>query len=329
MARPLRIEYPGALYHVTNRGNERKPIFKDDTDRLAFLELLARSLDVYSVRLYSFVLMSNHFHLLVETPLGNLSQFMRHFNISYTAAFNRRHRRTGHLYQGRYKSFVVDGDDYLAMVSSYIHLNPVKIGAVSKKPVAGQLDLLWKYRWSSLPGFVTPQKRWDFVDYRVVLAETGGDTPSGRRRYKKQIAVDLAEGLPVKERMVAQCLLGDEDFVQRIKEIFLLGGSDREQPALGEVHRYLAQDQILGVIQKVTGNSREQILTEPGPVRQMAMELLYRHGGMNNPGIGKLMGVDYSTVSQGRKRFRERLKEDAGLQRMYKKAEETLSMINI
>ncbi|MGV1099038.1 transposase [Thiovibrio sp. JS02] len=151
-------------------------MFKDDTDRQEFLELLARSLAIYSVKLYSFVLMNNHFHLLVETPLGNLSQFMRHFNISYTSAFNRRHRRSGHLYQGRYKSFLVDRDAYLSMVSRYIHLNPVKIGSNTNKPLAEQLDILWAYKWSSLPGFVSLKKRWTFVDYPVVLAEFGGDT---------------------------------------------------------------------------------------------------------------------------------------------------------
>ncbi|MGV1099037.1 transposase [Thiovibrio sp. JS02] len=329
MARPLRIEYPGALYHVTNRGNERKPIFMDDTDRQEFLELLARSLAIYSVKLYSFVLMDNHFHLLVETPLGNLSQFMRHFNISYTSAFNRRHRRSGHLYQRRYKSFLVDRDAYLSMVSRYIHLNPVKIGSNTNKPLAEQLDILWAYKWSSLPGFVSLKKRWTFVDYPVVLAEFGGDTATGRTKYKKQIAADLAEGLPVKERVVGQTLLGSDDFVQRIKNTYLDAETAREQPALAEVRKYLAQDVILDGICKVTGKTREEVLQTTGPLRQMAMDLLYRLGGMKNPEIGRLLGVDYSTVSQGRKRFRERLDKDKQLQAIYTNAEELLSRIKI
>lgn len=329
MARPLRIEYPGALYHVTNRGNDRKPIFKDDIDRKGFLEILARSLAVYSVKLYSFVLMNNHFHLLVETPLGNLSQFMRHFNISYTSAFNRRHRRTGHLYQGRYKSFLVEEDAYLSMVSRYIHLNPVKIGSNRIKPVAEQLDILWKYKWSSLPGFVALKNRWLLVDYSAVLEEFGGDTSSGRTKYKKQIAADLAEGLPIKERIVGQSLLGSDDFVQRIKNTYLDAASSRELPALAEVRKYLAQDVILESLSKVTGKTREDIVKRTGPLRQMAMDLLYRSGGMKNPEIGKLMGVDYSTVSQGRKRFREQLDKDKELQALYAKIEANLSRIKI
>lgn len=329
MARPLRIQYPGALYHVTNRGNERKPIFRDNADRHAFFEILGRSLTVYSVKLYSFVLMNNHFHLLVQTPLGNLSQFMRHFNISYTSAFNRRHRRVGHLYQGRYKSFLVDSDNYLAMVSRYIHLNPVKVGDIKNKPVAEQLDTLWSYRWSSLPGVLSLKTRWNFVDYTAILKDFGGDTADGRARYKKQIASDLVDGLPVKERIIGQCLLGSDDFIQRIKNTYLEANSSREQPALAEVCTYLARDTIIDVVCRVVEKSRDQILTEPGPSRQMTMDLLYRLGGMTNPGIGKLMGVDYSTVSQGRKRFRERLANDTEWQVRLTKAEDRLSRIKI
>ena len=99
MARPLRIVYPGAYYHVTCRGNERKAIYRDDRDRAVFLDKLKTSLEIYQVRVHAYVLMGNHFHLIVETPRGNLSEFMRHFNISYTSAYNRRHHRVGHLYQ--------------------------------------------------------------------------------------------------------------------------------------------------------------------------------------------------------------------------------------
>ena len=150
MARPLRIQFPGAVYHVTNRGNEKKAIFKDDVDRIAFLEILSRSLETYDTTLYCFVLMSNHFHFLLETPLGNLGEFMRHFNITYTSHYNRRHKRSGHLYQGRYKSLLIDKDDYISVVSRYIHLNPVKVGTLLKKPVTDQLKYLWAYQWPNM-----------------------------------------------------------------------------------------------------------------------------------------------------------------------------------
>ena len=137
MARPLRIQYPGAVYHLTHRGNEKKAIFHDDADRKQFLALLAQSIEIYDVILHSYVLMSNHFHLLAETPLGNLSEFMRHFNITYTSYFNRRYKRSGNLYQGRFKSFLIDKENYLSRVSRYIHLNPVKIKTMNSKTIGG------------------------------------------------------------------------------------------------------------------------------------------------------------------------------------------------
>jgi REP element-mobilizing transposase RayT len=108
MARPLRIEYPGAYYHVTSRGNERKTIFRDDRDRERFLELVGRAVEEFHLRLHGYVLMSNHYHLLVETPKGGLSRALRYLNGVYTQAFNRRHGRVGHLFQGRYKAILVD-----------------------------------------------------------------------------------------------------------------------------------------------------------------------------------------------------------------------------
>ncbi len=142
MARPLRVQYPGAVYHVTCRGNERKEIFRDDKDRSIFIEILGRSTKTYNIRLYSYVLMKNHFHLLLETPLGNLGEFMRHFNITYTGYFNRRHKRSGHLYQGRYKSLVVDKNEYLSVLSRYIHLNPVRINSFMQKTDKEKIDYL-------------------------------------------------------------------------------------------------------------------------------------------------------------------------------------------
>jgi REP element-mobilizing transposase RayT len=329
MARPLRIQFPGAVYHVTNRGNEQKAIFKNDADRRKFLEILSESAATYSARIYSFVLMANHVHLLVETPLGNLSEFMRHFNITYTSYFNRHHRRVGHLYQGRYKSILVDRDEYLSMASSYIHLNPVKVIAARRLPAKEQLDRLWNYKWSSLPGFISARNRFDFVEYGVILADYGGDIPAGRSRYKNQIARDLVEGLPLREKVVGQSLLGGENFVNTITEKFLTVQKEREQPAVGAIRQFVARDEILRVLVEASGRNVETILTEAGPLRQMAMDLLYRHGGMNNPEIGKLMGIDYSTVSQGRKRLRPRIAKEKKLQDILTAVESRLSRIKI
>src|SRR3990172_3795533 len=120
MARPLRLQYPGALYHITARGNERKPVFRSDEDRETFPEILANTIDRYRLIVHAYVLMNNHYHLLLETREANLSRALRDLNGIYTAYFNRRHRRVGHLFQGRYKAILVEKESYLFELSRYI-----------------------------------------------------------------------------------------------------------------------------------------------------------------------------------------------------------------
>lgn len=327
MARPLRIQYPGALYHVTNRGNERKAIFKDDVDREAFLKILSQSIATYSVALHSYVLMANHWHMLAQTSLGNLSEFMRHFNISYTSYFNRRHNRSGHLYQGRYKSFLVELDSYLSQVSRYIHLNPVKVTGFDALSLEERLQYLRNYKWSSLPGFFEAKHRLDFVEYTTVLAEYGGDNRAGRQRYRQQLTDDLTAGLKIKENIVGQSLLGSEGFVTRIQEDFLDIKTDRERPAVAKIHQYLSKDVVLTLVEKELAipDAGQSI----GTNRQIAMTALYKYAGLTNKDIGSMLGLDYSTVSQGRKRLRDKAAKDKRLQVTIERIEAKLSRIKI
>ena len=311
MARALRIQYPGALYHITNRGNEQKAVFKDDVDRNEFLKILSRSIDTYGIILHSFVLMDNHWHILAQTPLGNLSEFMRHFNITYTSHYNRRHKRVGHLYQGRYKSFLVEFDAYLSKVSRYIHLNPVKVSGKQEIPIEQQLKYLLGYKWSSLPGYIGMGSRLKFVEYKTVLAQYGGDTQSGKKKYLDQIKSDLPDDLTIKEQIVGQSILGSESFVTLVKEKYINNGKDRERPGVKKINRYLSMDAVLAVVENETGISR--VLHSTGTTRQVVMAALYNFAGLNNREIGDIMGVDYSTVSQGRKRLRERAEKDKNI----------------
>jgi putative transposase len=132
-----------------------------------------------------YVLMKNHFHLLLSTPEANLPDFMRHFNISYTAVYNRRHGRIGHLYQGRYKAYLVEADSYLLELSRYIYLNPVRIKGTAKKSPKERWSSLVKYRWSSFEGYLHIGKRKPFVNHEVVLEYLGGDNRKGRSEYRK------------------------------------------------------------------------------------------------------------------------------------------------
>ena len=319
MARPLRIQYPGAVNHVTHRGNERRNIYSDDGDRHTFLKILQSGQETYTVILHCYVLMDNHFHLLVETPLGNLAEFMRYLNITYTSYFNRTHRRSGHLYQGRYKSYLIEKESYLSSVSRYIHLNPARIKSIRQKSTGEQLRYLFSYRWSSLPGFANLTKRVDIVNYGYILERFGGDTAGGRAAYKKQIALDLTEGKVIPESIIGKSILGTDQFISMVREKYLPAKKDRERPAIGKILSYVGENKIIAIIADAAKVSREELLTTPGVMRQITMDMLYRHGGLTNPRIGELMGIDYSTVSQGRKRLRHRAKTDADIAMLLEK----------
>ena len=322
MARPLRIQYPGAFYHVTCRGNERQDIFKDDTDRYRFIQILSQSLDSYTVKLHSYVLMSNHFHLLVETPLGNLAELMRKFNITYTGYYNRRHARVGHLYQGRYKSILVERDAYLTVLSRYIHVNPVRIKSKEQAPVTEKIELLNGYPWSSLPGYLNPRKRESFVEYGVVLSAYGPDGAHARKAYREALFADLASGIKILDKVIGQSVIGENAFIEWVTESFLKGEEGREQPSMKSIHSRQAIEVILGSIEAETGKSITTIAREKGVGRQIAMELLYRLGGLKGEEIGRLMGVGYTSVSQERKRLRERLSKDRNLEALVRRIEE-------
>ena len=161
MARPLRIEYPGAYYHVTSRGNEQKDVFKSQRDREKFLDYLKSATMRYGAVIHAFCLMSNHYHLLMETPEGNLSRIMRHINGAYTTYFNVKRKRAGHLFQGRYKAILIEADDYLAELSRYIHLNPVRVGMVERPE---------QYQWSSYQSYTGQCKHPEWLRTDFVLS---------------------------------------------------------------------------------------------------------------------------------------------------------------
>jgi len=207
MARPLRIEFPGALYHVTSRGDRREPIYEDDADRTTFLATLAEVLRRFNWTCYAYCLMTNHYHLVVGTPDGNLSKGMRQLNGMYTQASNRRHHRTGHLFQGRYQAILVDRDAYLLELSRYVVLNPVRARMVKS---AG------RWPWSSFRATVgeAPSPPWLAVE--GVLAQFGNRRAPARRRYRKFVEDGLG-GASVWDDLRQQIFLGDERFVTRMQ----------------------------------------------------------------------------------------------------------------
>jgi len=170
MARPQRIEYEGAVYHVTARGNERRALFTDVRDREYFLATLAESVARFEIRLYLFCLMTNHLHLVVETPRANLGRFMHRLQTAYTVYFNRRHRRCGHLLQGRYGAWLVERNETMLRLSRYVHLNPVFTTAARRQPLSERIALLRQYPWSSYRSYIGREPPRAFVEYAPVLA---------------------------------------------------------------------------------------------------------------------------------------------------------------
>lgn len=324
MTRPLRILIPGGFYHVTCRGNDRRSIFKDDRDRTVFLEKLQGSLATYQVEVHAYVLMHNHFHLMVCTPKGNLSEFMRHFNISYTAAYNRRHRRVGHLYQGRYKAILVDQDSYLLELSRYVHLNPVRIGSYRGSGVVKQVRYLERYRWSSLAGYLSRGKRQFWIHYDMVLGQIGGS----RKKYAEFVADGIGRGYDTPwDNVTGQVVLGQEGFIDAIKGRIAERGRQREQPTV-RGFAAKAAEVVLRAVARQFGATEEQITGKRvtnRDARAAAMEMLYRQGTMSQVEIGKALGgLDYTTVSRERKRLRERAGQSKMIERALSGLEERL-----
>lgn len=314
MVRPLRIDYPHAYYHVTCRGNERKDIFKDDRDRSTFLNKLQLSLDIYSVRLHCYVLMSNHFHLIVQTPKANLSEFMRHFNISYTAFYNRTHQRVGHLYQGRFKAVLVEADSYLLELSRYVHLNPVRLRSMKSRDYKGQLGYLEDYSWSSLNGYLSSRKSKPWVNYQEVLGYLDGS----RKRYARFIEESLQEGYSTPwENLMGQVVLGQEDFWEGLKGKWREGKERvKEQPSL-RVFQSIRPEEILSKVAGYFKLKPTQLMKKRSghrDQRALAMEMMYRHSGIKQREIGRYVGdMMYSTVSHERQRIREVMERDSRL----------------
>lgn len=316
MTRPLRIQYPNAYYHVTCRGNERKEIFRDQEDRKEFFRLLSRSIDIFEVYLLAYTLMPNHFHLLVCTPKGNLSEFMRHFNISYTGAFNRKYHRSGHLYQGRYKALLIDADNYLLEVSRYIHLNPLRMK--SKVPLQKRWQDLLTNDSTSLPGYLNQKHRCAFVHYNIIFGYFGGEGRKSNDEYRKFIAYGLKNKIPNPlEKGKGTGIIGKEDFVFKIKQFFKedkrAKKSTREQPALRELDKSILPEELIEQYAKLAQKNREELTTKrkQSPERAMLMEFLYRFCKITQPEIGKLLGgIDYSAVSLARKRLQLKIQNE-------------------
>jgi REP element-mobilizing transposase RayT len=218
MARPIRIEFAGAVYHVMARGNERRAIFFDDQDRRRFLETVAEMVEQFGVRLHAYCLMPNHYHLVVETPRGNLSQAMGWLQVAYSVRFNHRHRRSGHLFQGRYKAQLVEADSYAQGLVLYVHLNPVRPRSKAAVLPAERARELNRYRWSSHRVYAGWARRPSWLSGQWWAY--WGRGLGAHTAYRRQIA--HAFGRPVDnpwDALRSGLVLGSEQLWRRVKRI--------------------------------------------------------------------------------------------------------------
>jgi len=315
MGRPLRIEYPGALYHITSRGNERKKIFLDDGDRTRFLEILAEYHHRYDIRIHTFVLMGNHYHLILETPQGNLLKVMHGINGRYTGYFNRKYSRTGHLFQGRYKGILVDKDAYLLQLSRYVHLNPAKAGIVEKPE---------HYVWSSYRSFIGKVKRYEWVDYAWILDQFGSDEQKASRYYKQFIDEGLKneQGNPF-IALQGRVILGDETFLEKIRNLLAGKKISREIVERNKLRMIPLPDKIITAVARACGVKEETITKSGGKnnkAKKVAMYLVYRYSGLGNTEIGKLFGgIHYSAVSKSVSRLKQEMLRNKDLASLVEK----------
>jgi REP element-mobilizing transposase RayT len=300
MGRPLRIEYPGAFYHITSRGNERKPIYQANRDYEKFLAYLESASERYGAQIHCFCLMPNHYHLLLETPRGNMAAILHHINTSYTNYFNAKHGRVGHLFQGRYRAILVEKGAYALELSRYIHLNPVRAELV-EEPFA--------YAWSSYSAFIREKDAWKWLCRDWLLSQVNEKEKLAILGYRQFVEDGIATKLqdPIKGA-VAATVLGSEKFVNWVKEKWIGKiSANRDIPAL----KKLANAPGLAAIQKKAEEvfGRETILS-----KKVGLYLAHRFSGCGLKEIGIFFGrIGPSAVSQNTRRFCREMETDKGL----------------
>lgn len=276
MARPLRIEFPNAAYHITSRGNARQRIFLDARDYSTFLEILCSVVKKLNWILHVYCLMSNHYHLLLETPEGNLSRGMRQLNGIYTQQFNRRHNRIGHVLQGRYKAILVDKDNYLLELCRYVVLNPVRAGVVRSPK---------EWQWSSYGSTTGYRKGIPCLTTEWILLQFGNERKEASRRYREFVREGLKEESPLKE-VKGQLFLGEDSFIERFQQLMKDKETLKEIPRL---QRYVARPLLEEILKK----------------RKLEDVSIYRAHvkyGYTLKEIGEYLGVHYTTVSRATRR---------------------------
>lgn len=311
MARPLRINYSGAFYHVYHRGLERREIYKDEHDYAIFVKLLEQAHIQFKVKIHAYCLMSNHYHLYVETPEGNLSRVMRHVNGLYTQKYNKKYSRVGSLFQGRYGSKLVDQHSYSLELVRYIHLNPVKAKMV-KSPGA--------YAHSSYRVYQGRKQGFEGLETNWLLKQFGRKSTIAIREFEKYTLAGLAESWQPEESQLGRVMIGTEKFFEEIRDKYLLGKKDTELSELREIKRTADLKKIEKWIEQLDLDEKHK--------RKCVAYVLKKYTPLKLSEIAEKIGrVSYSGVAQMVRRLEQERLEDKHLARELNRLEHKMSKV--
>ncbi len=332
----------GGWYHVTARGIERRTIFANKEDHEHFLELLPVMGERYGVEIHAYVLMINHYHLLIRTPNANASAAIQWLNVSYSVWFNRRRNRVGHVFQGRFASVLIDGEGSWALSASvYIHLNPIRVqkeglgrasnraesrglAPIDREAVKRRLNRLREHRWSSYGAYAGYGSEPEWLTTQTLLERGGGR--EGYRRHVRQYVTrgDNPEGY---EDFGGHVALGSLEFLAKVKG--WVGRVGKEQPDRAQVLKRVTPVDVVKVVERKRGESWGEFSDRHGDWgRELVLYLARRRSGLTLAEIGSALGIkEYKTVGRAVQRFASALSSDRVKRRMIKECLDELSLV--
>ncbi len=348
MARPLRILVPGGWYHVVNRGNRKEALFLDDDDRRCFLGLVGGMPERFGLEVHAYVLMENHYHLLVRMPEANLSDAIRWLQVSYGGRFNRAHGLHGHMFQGRFKAALIQQDADVSEVARHMHLNPVRVEGLGLEKgdprwvkasdaadpgaerIARRLERLEEYRWSSWRAYLGKDPRPEWLETGFIGRSTGG-----RSREERVAALLRYTESPVRQgriespwdRLIAGVVLGEESYARSILDGAKLDPSEqREARSAARIGRVTWAD-VVQATEVVMGRPWAEVAEVHGDwTRDGALHVAVQHGRLRLSDVQReVPGLKYQAAAQAVRRFRSQLAEDPARQRFVERLRREMS----
>lgn len=334
MARPLRIEYAGAHYHVTNRGNQRMTVFHRKREYKLFLEKLERFAGLFRVRVFCYCCMGNHFHLYVRTEEANLSRFMQSLLTSFTVSLNRARGSSGHVFQGRFKAHLVEEEAYHTELSRYIHLNPVRVRGYRYRSLKDRRAHLRGFPWSSYASYIGLRSTPEWLTMEPVLAEWSGSTAERMRRYRRYVEEGLLRELDSPYAGSAeQSIVGSDSFVDRIKRGYLLGrkGDRREEPSLVHLQESFGLEEIAEAVAEMYEIKSAELMRRRSAHREARRLVMYcaskycRHESSLSE-LAERLGVSVSGLTRARDRFAAAFSANRKLRRLVRNVEKRIEL---